>query len=90
VETAAAVPRPGSKPQAKAVASAAESVTPPAESRDRVRLLTDAATREVAASGLQALLLRAARFEVERRRVDLAEHDRGELDAIAHAAAARR
>src|SRR5689334_811506 len=55
------------------------------ESAEWVRALSGAgAERERALSRLYALLLRAARFEVGRRRRG---HDRAELDDLAHQAA---
>jgi RNA polymerase sigma-70 factor, ECF subfamily len=55
------------------------------ECRDWIRELGDEATRDDAISLLRVLLLRASRFEVARRRGDLAQ---GEVDQIAHASAA--
>ena len=87
--------RPG---QATVAADPVESLTPSpaaaptplldAESRDWLRCLrADGAIREDAVARLHALLLKAARFEVGRRRVTLAHLRGGELDDIALQAA---
>jgi RNA polymerase sigma-70 factor (ECF subfamily) len=56
------------------------------ESRDWLRSLT-ADSCEEAVVRLRALLLRATRFEVSRRRAELSDIDDGELDELARAAA---
>jgi RNA polymerase sigma-70 factor (ECF subfamily) len=62
-------------------------VAPPDESWHRA-LLADGPGREEASARLQALLLRAARFEVARRRDSLPRLGAGELDELAQEAAA--
>jgi RNA polymerase sigma-70 factor (ECF subfamily) len=57
------------------------------ESGDWIRALTDETTRVGAISLLRAVLLRASRFEVERRRGGLPHRD-PDLDEVARAAAA--
>jgi RNA polymerase sigma-70 factor, ECF subfamily len=58
-----------------------------AESREWLRSLRGVGTREAAIARLHALLLRAARFEVARRRRMLPHLRGNELDDIAHEAA---
>jgi len=57
------------------------------ESRTWLRDLRDPATREVAATRLHALLLRAARFEVARRRRSLGHVQPSDIDDLAVQAA---
>jgi RNA polymerase sigma-70 factor (ECF subfamily) len=61
---------------------------PPMQASDPwVRELADPLTREVAAARLHAMLLRAARFEVARRRRSLAHVQTGDVDDLATQAA---
>ena len=74
------------KPAAPLIVSPAPSLD--AESREWLRTLrADEPTRRIATERLHALLLRAARFEVERRKLNLPYLRGNELDDIANVAA---
>jgi RNA polymerase sigma-70 factor, ECF subfamily len=76
-------------PAVEQAISAPSSAAPDAESREWLRSLrAEGPERDQAIARLHALLLRAARFEVARRRPALAHLRGGDLDDIAHQAAA--